>query len=384
MRISASPLGLAAPKEVRELVSHPVRGDRDGRAPSRVRQADVARAGRVTQATVSMVLNGSAGISEVTRKRIVAVARDLGYSVNPVARSLAGGRNRLLGVYTFEAVFPTVSRDFYQPFLSGVEREAERVGYDLLLFTSASLPGNRRSIYAGGVNRLAVADGSILLGRQDDKAEIARLVKENFPFVYIGRREVEGSEISYVTADYADATGHVVQHLFDLGHRSLVYLGVRSPKEPDRDREAGWTEAVSRLRLSADQAVLVRLTSYRSLPTLITELRRKYGVTACVVEDPESAQQVFDAVERLGLRVPDDISLAVLGDDPSVTASEENWSGFRISREAMGRQAVRLLLEALEESGSAARQVTVPCPLVVGKTVGPPAAPGPASRTRKA
>ena len=117
--------------------------------------------------------DGGARISELTRKHIIDVARDLGYSINPVARSLAGGRNRLLGVYTFEAVFPAVGRDFYQPFLLGIEREAERVGYDLLLFTSASMPGKRRSIYAGGVNRLALADGSILLGRQDDKAEIA-------------------------------------------------------------------------------------------------------------------------------------------------------------------------------------------------------------------
>ena len=208
------------------------------------------------------------------------------------------------------------------------------------------------------------------------------MAKEGFPFVYIGRREVEGSEFSYVTADYSDATGHVVQHLIDLGHRSIVYLGVRSPREPDRDREAGWTSAVGRLGLSADQAVLERPASYRSLPTLITDLRRRNGVSACVVENPESAQQVFDVVGRLGLRVPDEFSLAVLGDDPSVTASEDNWTGFRIPREAMGRQAVRLLLEALDEPGAAAHHVTVPCPLVVGATVGPPTA-RPLGRTVK-
>ena len=361
--------------------------ERKPRVSTRPRQADIARAAGVSQATVSIVLggrdNGGVRISEATREHILEVARNLAYSVNPVARSLAGGRNQILGVYTFEAVFPTVGRDFYQPFLLGIEQEAEQVGYDLLLFTSASMPGKRRSIYAGGVNRLAMADGSILLGRQDDKAEIARLARERFPFVYIGRRDVEGAEISYVAADYAQATDHVVEHLVKLGHRSLAYLGVTRPREPDADREAGWTAAVARLGLTATEVVVRRPSGERGLASLVKDLRLKRDVTALVLENPESAQRVLDVISQCGLRVPDDLSVAVLGDDPSVAASAEHWTGFRIPREAMGRQAVRLLIEALDEPATPPHRLTVPCPFVAGATVAPPAHAQPASvRTR--
>jgi LacI family transcriptional regulator len=86
--------------------------------------------------------------SEQTRRRVLDIAEHLGYTVNPVARNLVGGRNRLLGVYTFEAAFPIEARDSYQEFFVGIEHEAELAGYDLLLFTSTAMPGHRRGLYA--------------------------------------------------------------------------------------------------------------------------------------------------------------------------------------------------------------------------------------------
>lgn len=98
----------------------------------RPRQADIAALAGVSQATVSLVINNRSGkyrqITEETRQRVWAAVAELGYVANPAARMLAGGRNGLLGVYTFESVFPLDPRDFYYPFLLGVEEEAERHG----------------------------------------------------------------------------------------------------------------------------------------------------------------------------------------------------------------------------------------------------------------
>src|SRR5690606_16719540 len=180
--------------------------------------------------------------------------------------------NRLLGVYTFEAVFPSRDRDFYNPFLVTIEQEAERAGYDLLLFTSATLPvQRRRSIYAGGVNRLALADGCILLGRRENQAEVARLARAGFPFVYVGRRAIPGCEFAYVAADYASATATVVEHLVELGHANIAYLGAYRPKAPDRDREEGWRRAVERTGLG-DGARLLRLGKRRDLEEVVGRL----------------------------------------------------------------------------------------------------------------
>ena len=91
--------------------------------------------------------------------------RQTGYVADPVARRLAARHNRILGVFTYEPVFPTGSRDFYHPFLVGIEECAERLGCDLLLLTSAPVADGRRRIFHDD-NRLRLADGCVLLGRR--------------------------------------------------------------------------------------------------------------------------------------------------------------------------------------------------------------------------
>lgn len=350
---------------------------RNDRRSLRVRQADVARDAGVSQATVSIVLGdldpGRPRTSAATRQRVTEVAERLGYSVNPVARSLIGGRNRLIGVYTFETVFPTEARDFYQEFFLGIEHAAELTGYDLLLFTSARVPGQQRSIYAGGVNRLGLSDGSILLGRHGDMGEVERLAKEGFPFVYVGRRELRGTQMSYVTADYAAATEEVVRHLAVLGHRAVAYLGTTTITEPDLDRVAGWERAVEALELS-EKSLLLRPSGRGVDAELVTGLQRR-GVTALVLEDPQSARGVFEAVETAGLSVPDDLSIAVLGDDPSGPGRHRAWTGFGIPREAMGRAAVTLLIELFDNPDAGPRRRSLPCSFESGTTANVPRAP---------
>lgn len=235
---------------------------RNGHRARRVRQADVAAAAGVSQAAVSVALgepgSGTTRLSNRTREHIVKTATGLGYTVNPAARNLVGGRNRLFGVHTFEPVFPLDAQNFFQEFLVGIEQAAERTGYDLLLLTSAAVPGGRRQVYSGGLNRLALSDGSILLGREENADEIERLVKERFPFVFIGRRESPAGPVSYVTCAYQQATRQVLEQMISHGHRRLAYVGRALPL-PDLDQQARWDEIAD----SLDLTLLVRPTDDR-------------------------------------------------------------------------------------------------------------------------
>jgi hypothetical protein len=109
----------------------------------------------VSQATVSLVLNNRTGddvrIAPETRQRVLDAIRATGYVADPVARRLVSGRNRILGVFTYEPVFPSTAADFYHPFLVGIEQRAEQLGCDLLLFTSSSQASG-----AGGAGGLSL------------------------------------------------------------------------------------------------------------------------------------------------------------------------------------------------------------------------------------
>lgn len=339
------------------------------RRPSRVRQSDVARAAGVSQATVSMVLSQTPAaqgrVSPHVRDQVLRVAGELGYAVDPVARKLVGGSNRLLGVFTFESVFPIESRDFYQDLLIGIQNAAEAAAYDLLLFTSSTTPG-RDGIYAGGMNRLALSDGGILLGRHGNRDEVRRLSAEGFPFVYVGRRDIADAHLWYVTADYRSATRTVVDHLIGLGHRRIGYLGLAHPDEPDVDRAAGWHDRIAAL----DAAVEVR--PIEVTPGLLRELRHGQDLTAVVVENAESADRVMTAADAAGLRVPDDLSIAVLGDLPVRSLDHQLWTGFTTPRREMGLQAVQMLIQRLEgDAGETPRSHHVACGFEPGHTCGP-------------
>jgi DNA-binding LacI/PurR family transcriptional regulator len=291
----------------------------------------------------------------------------LGYAPNPVARSLAKGQNRLLGVFTYEAIFPLQYRDFYYPFVMGIEEEAELCGYDLLLFTRAASGGRRRQIYQDGVNRLQLADGAILLGRGENKQHLRRLLREGFRFVYVGRREVRGSPISYVAADYVGATAEVVSRLAALGHRRIAYLGRPDITEAVQDREAGYRAALTHLRIGP---ALVRRASTVT-PATVSRLLEE-GTTACLAEDDRIAGQLDEATRILGTRVPDDLSYAVLGDPLTVSEGQPDWACFEIPREEMGRRAVRLLIGLISSRSLDPVRITMPCTFVPGGTIGPP------------
>jgi len=340
----------------------------------RATQVDIAKHAGVSQATVSLVLSGGAAsdqIADSTRQAVLAAATELGYSVNVAARSLRGGRNHLLGLYTFEPVFPTDQRDFYFPFLLGVEEETARQGYDLLLFSSVT--SGDRAIYAGGVNRLKLADGCVLLGRNVRRAELAELVREDFPFVFIGRRELEGAELSYVGADYGTATSDLVGELVRLGHQRILYLRAVEDAEPTRDREAGYRHGLAAAGLAADESLIRRLADPADLtPEFVEHWVRTAGVTAILVE-PSDDNRLTTALDATSTRVdfPGDCSIALLGDPPSWTPELRDWTRFSLPRAEMGRTAVQLLVDLLGEPTGAPRQVTVPCSFVPGDSIGP-------------
>lgn len=328
-------------------------------------QADVARLAGTSTAVVSTVINGRRDsrirCSEATRERIWSAVRELGYAPNPVAQRLVGARNRLLGVFTYEHVFPADERNFYHGFLVGVEEEAQEQDYDLMLFTRVR--NGRRAVYHNGVNSLQIADGAVLFGGDADRAELAALVKAGFPFVYIGHREIEG--MWYVGADYLAATRDVAAEFLRAGHRRIVYVGTGSSREIALEREQGFRAACRH----GEQLVLN--VSDDDIDRVVGE-QLAAGATAFIAESGGWARAIKTAIEATGRRVPTDCSVAGLGGD----ADPGGFTTFAIPRQEMGRQATRLLCERLDDpSRTEPRRMVFDCTVVRGDTLAAPPTP---------
>jgi DNA-binding LacI/PurR family transcriptional regulator len=341
----------------------------------RYRIADVAKYAGVSEATVSVVLNNRVGdgirVSEETQQRVWNAVHKLGYVPNPAARSLARGRNNLIAVFTFESIFPIDSRNFYYPFLVGIEEEAAAQGYDLLLSTAARDPSTHGRIYHQGANRLTLADGAILLGHAADKSEITRLLDDGFPFVYVGRRDSPNDDISYAASDYVDATRQIVDYLLKHQHRDLAYLASSERNESNQDRHKGFVFA------HEEHGIALNLSLYwQGEPEAFTKeafLRlTQQGATAFIAENDQLALRLLGVTAALQRRCPEDFSLAVLGDPLSIVDSGYSWTTFKIPRREMGREAVRLLVQRLsddQEMPAPPYRTLLPCQFVAGNTV---------------
>jgi DNA-binding LacI/PurR family transcriptional regulator len=348
------------------------------RRTGRPSQRDIARLAGVSQAVVSVVLNGKAETKSITpaiQEKIHAVAAELGYVPDVAARSLRGGRNGLIGVHTFEQVFPVRKDDYYHEFLAGIEEKAIELGQDLVLFASTQRPDGTRSIYSGGSNRLRLADGAIILGLERNEQELERLAAEGFPFVFIGRRVVPGTPVPCIVVDYAAAVAGVVRRLAALGHGKVGYLGNETRHGPHEQRRLAFRAHTGEagLRTAADALVRPAEVTGAWLAALLSD-----GVTAVVAETFELTEALAAAAKQHGCDVPADLSVVCLDSLPAGSPAAA-WSHTAIPRREVGARAVALLLALLDGHVPADHVEVLGCEPLTEGSIAPPLAPHPPS-----
>ncbi|WP_077057992.1 LacI family DNA-binding transcriptional regulator [Streptomyces sp. MP131-18] len=369
----------------------------------RITQVDVARHAGVSTGIVSSVVNGrdygSIRVSQATRDRVWRSVRDLGYVPNIAARNLARGSNRLIGVFAYRPLMTAVDGDPGRAFLAGIEEEAGRAGYNLLLFTAAQDAAAGRSVYADGVNSLQLADGSVLItteppGREAEAgeageaeaggaeadgaeaggaraaAEAAALAAEEYPFVLVGDALAADPALSCAGADHAGGTADAVRALAARGHRRIALVRHGRPGRVSGLRGAGFRQARAALGLTAAEAPVVDLgggtgdgAADRGLPDAagLAAWAAAGGATALLAEEPATAAGLRGAAGSGAFAVVD----LGGGRAPGLPAVD-------VPRHELGREAVRLLLRLLGRTGGGPLRSTLSCTLRGADALAPP------------
>lgn len=343
--------------------------------PRRVTQVDVAKLAGVTQATVSHVIAGERGerprASDDTRRRVLDAIASTGYVMDPIAQRLAGGRSGFVGVFTYEPVFPQEGDNFYHAFFVGIEQEAERVGWNLILYTGIPVENGRRRLVGDSARQLQLADGCVLLGLHYDARDLEELLKLRFPFVFLGRRESPNGVVPYVAADYYTATREVIAQLGALGHERIGYIGDLRSEQINAERLLAYRE---RRAETGHPAVLIE-GGETDVAKVLRQVRDA-GLTAVVTDNTGIAERLRLEALTEGLRVPGDLSIVQLGDPEFSVDDDVEWSGFRIPREEMGAESLHVLADIFAGRTEAADlQRMLPCTVIEGATSGPIAPP---------
>lgn len=336
------------------------------RGSTRPTSRDVAQAAGVSQAAVSLVLGDKwrGRVSEATAQRVREAARELGYRPNLAARNLRLGRTR-----TVLLVVPALTTEFFAGVYTGAARVAAEHGFGVVLYPSPEGIGPARDPFASAQ---AALDGVIASSMAADALTAIR--GEALPLVMLDSDPAGSLGAATVNLDIADGVRQVAEHLLALGHRRFLHLAADVPS---------WTFEVRARELAARLAG-VPGTSVRtarapiSIEGAVAATEAALSMpgprpTALVCDDDKLAAGAYKAARRLGLRIPDDVSVTGLDDLALATAIDPELTTVRLDAELFGERGMRALLAVLE--GHAPEGGDIPVHLLVRGSTAPPGLP---------
>lgn len=328
---------------------------------------DVASRAHVSTATVSAVVNDSAYVSPELRSRVLAAINELNYTPSLAARNLKGGRSQLLALVVADLANP-----FFARLVWAAEAAVAAWGYSLVLFNSDEKPENERRILAR--IKMLSCDGIILVPVDVAASQPFRDTEgEPIPTVLFGRT-VEGQKSDTITIDNVSAARQVTNYLMDLGHTKIGTITGPLHLTTGRGRLDGMQEAMRARGLEPAQNH-VRPGEFRE-DTAYSVARELLTLadppTALYVANGVMALGVMRALADLGLKCPDDISIASTDTIPGIGGLRPRLTRTEHPVIDMTNEALRLLVDRINRGANTeARNIVFQPSLVVGESCAP-------------
>ncbi len=325
----------------------------------------VAKAAGVSTATASQVMRGTGRISDKTRKKVLEAARKLHYLPDGRAASMRSGENREIGFAIHQIANP-----FNAEVISGVSDLLESENYLVSILDSRDdVDRQRRNIEAF----IRSSRGGLLWVPAQDtpKDTCDLLVAHKIPTVTFLRR-LEAASFDHVGIQNTEAVETATEHLVDLGHRHIAYIGGMANFGVRRERIAGYKRVLARHNLCAP-IVWDSPDGKVSGLQAMTELREAHPeVTAVVSNGDMVALGACLALQRLGLQPGEDVSVVGFDDVQDAAFATPPLTTMAVSPYNLGRKLARVMLDRIREPDMPVTVSLVPAQHVIRDTTGAP------------
>lgn len=274
---------------------------------------DVARHARVSIATVSRVLNGTAYVEAEVAARVRAAVEELQYQPSRAARTLRGNHSTIIGL-----LITDIQNPFFTSLVRGVEDITQRNGYSLILCNSDEDPNKERQ-YVEVLCAERVA-GAIVVPTRENLRTFKPFQERHIPVVAVDRR-VKDSEIDVVLTDNIRGAREATAHLIANGYRRIGMISGPAVTTSGRERLEGYRQALLEAGLPYDPA-LVRSGSFkeksgqeltRELLDLETPIDALFGANNLMTVG------ALTVINERNLRIPEDIALVGFDEMPWAT-----------------------------------------------------------------
>jgi LacI family transcriptional regulator len=264
---------------------------------------DVAKTAGVSVSTVSRVLNGKVDVAGDTQERVLGIINKLGYTSNLAAKSMRSLRKNLLGL-----VVPDIGFPYSLEVMKGINRAIAESTFDLLVYTTGDTHKTGTIIheqhYVSLLNN-SITDGVIIV------ASAAAEFITNAPIVAVDPHVINPNYPSVQGTNYQGAMD-VMEYLLELGHRRIGFICGRPEIGSAQRRLEGYKDALKRAGITVDDRLIVEgdFSTKTGQASALKLLGLNEPPTAIFAANDQSAIGVLQAAEEMGLRIPDDLSVA--------------------------------------------------------------------------
>ena len=324
---------------------------------------DVARLSGVSKRTISRVINNSPKVGEATRVRIQKIIDELNYRPNPQARGLAARRSYLLGL-----IYDNPDALYINDVQRGVLSVCREFGYELVVHP-CDMKDENLILDAVGFASRSKLDGVIILPPVSENNDLAGgLAEANVNYVRLASVALDSAD-HVVISNERSAAAAMAEYLVRLGHRRIGYIAGPKGMKSTRERLEGFCDALEKHghKLGEDMLARGAYTFESGIECTRQLLANPEPPTAIFASNDEMAVGVINAAQEMGLKVPDNLSVA--GFDDSMLASRIIPSLTTIRRpvKEMARLATAKLIASIDGREDDAGRVIIVEPAMIAR-----------------
>lgn len=331
---------------------------------------EVARQAGVSPMTVSRVMNNNNNVREATREVVMRAVRELNYTPNPAARSLAAAQGTRIAL-----IYTNPSAAYLSELLVGALAGAARTAAQLVLDTWDNVnPAAERA----AARKLATSVAGVILPPPlcESKAITSELVAAGIPVVAVASGRFQ-ADLSCVRIDDFRASQEMTAHLIEHGHSRIGFIKGHPNQTASARRYDGFLAALQEAGLTPDPTLVQQgFFTYRSgLEASEKLLARKKPPTAIFASNDDMAAAAVSVAHRRGLDVPRDLSVVGFDDTPTATTVWPELTTIRQPIAAMAESSIELLLRSIRRKEGETKVVVdhvVAHQLVKRDSVAPP------------
>ena len=301
--------------------------------------------------TASRAINNKPDISKETKKRILQIAKELGYIRNAAAVALRTKKTGTIG-----AVIADNRNPFYAEVLNGIEEAAREKNYHIILANTQRNYQKEEEV----INLLLAkrVDGLLITPVQDRDDDIKNLIDANIPFVVVGR-DFENIEVDAVYNDEVKGGFLATEYLIKKGHKKIASINGFLHKSPAKGRLEGYKKALKKYGIPFDDALVTVgdidvKDGYERTKQL---LEKGLNFTAIFAYNDMMAFGAMQAIKEKGLRIPEDIGLVGYDDIPFASLISPPLTTIRLKKQDLGVESVKLLLSRINGNRKKTKKV---------------------------